>query len=352
MIEHIPIRNIYYMLAYSHDVLSFNEFQEIGKEKFENILDLYTTILTLGVPVLIRGGLQKEYIGYSYNSNVVRGKVNLTDTIKTNAYVKKKLMIDFDEFSEDNLMNQIIKRTLMNLISNSEVSYSQKKKIIAILHYFDNVSTVNLSLSLWDSIIFNKQNSRYRFILVICKYILEKVLIDESELITEFKKMEDEKKLHMLFEKFVYEFYKKESTYLVTHSQINWKTDDGYTEALPVMQPDIVLHHGLNSLIIDTKLYSENMSKRFESSESKQISSNIYQMFSYLISYELKPGESVGGVILYAKTKEDEQPDHKYRIKGKNLSITTVDLNLDFKNICYQLLSLANDNIKRIKKTL
>ncbi len=180
MIDNIPIRNIYYMLAYSHKALNFKEFKHMGKEEFENILDLYATILSIGVPVLIRGGLLKEYISESKESMVVRGKINLTETIKTNAFIKKKLVIDYDEFSEDNLLNQIIKATMGKVVRNKRVSRKISKKLSASLPYFDKVSDIELKSSLWSRIIYTKQNRRYKFIIEICKYIHEHMLLDEQ----------------------------------------------------------------------------------------------------------------------------------------------------------------------------
>jgi 5-methylcytosine-specific restriction enzyme subunit McrC len=55
--SNIPIRNIYYMLTYAYQTLNISVYKHIGTEKFENVKDLYVEILSIGIPVLIRGGL-------------------------------------------------------------------------------------------------------------------------------------------------------------------------------------------------------------------------------------------------------------------------------------------------------
>jgi 5-methylcytosine-specific restriction enzyme subunit McrC len=350
--DKIPIRNIYYMLAYSHNVLHFKEYEAIGKEDFKHLLELYATILSLGIPVLIRGGLIKEYNQYSTESMLVRGKINLTETIKTNSLVKKKLVLDIDEFSEDNLMNQIIKATLVKAARVRNLSRSLRKKLEADVSHFKKVTDIKLESSLWDSIIYTKHNKRYQFVLTICKYLFEQSLLDQHGKDNYIKKLEDEKNLSALFEKFVYELYKRETDYKVSHDQISWQTDDGYQAALPRMQTDIVLHDdGFNKVIIDTKFYSNPMSKRFENAENKQLSHNLNQMFTYINNWTHHVNEQVGGIILYAKTTHDYLPNHDYWIKGNSLCVKTVDLNQDFKNICSQLLTIADSSMKRIKKS-
>ena len=78
----IPIRNIYYMLSYAYQTLGLSEYQKIDVEQFENVKDLYSEILKIGLPVLIRGGLIKDYIRKDDMSTVIRGKIDINASIK------------------------------------------------------------------------------------------------------------------------------------------------------------------------------------------------------------------------------------------------------------------------------
>lgn len=345
----IPIRNIYYMLAYAHNSLQFKEFKRVGEEEFENVLELYATILSLGVPTLIRAGLLKEYRVFTEQSGVVRGKINLSETVKSNSLIRKKLVVSYDQFSEDNLLNQIIKATLEKLRSQKSVNAQIRKKLFSLLPFFSDVSDVQLNLRLWDAITYSKQNMRYNFMVDICRYAYEQILIDQSQDDFLRKGVEDERKLSALYEKFVYEFYRKESPYTVTHRQINWLVNDKNTAALPKMQTDIVLNDGKSTLIIDTKFYSANMARSFESAEYKQLSSNLYQMFAYLNNWSMVTDVNVGGMILYAKTSDEHQPNHSYWIKGQSIVIEVLDLDQPFNHITDQLMKLAKDSFDRIR---
>ena len=108
----IPIQNIYYMLSYAYQTLGLSEYQRMDVEQFRNVKDLYTEILKVGLPALIRGGLIKDYIRESDKTTVIKGKIDINASIKRNALVDKKLVVLYDEFSEDVLLNQILKATI------------------------------------------------------------------------------------------------------------------------------------------------------------------------------------------------------------------------------------------------
>src|SRR5690625_995556 len=334
----IPIRNIYYMLSYAYQTLNLGEYKQIGTEKFKNVKELYSEILLIGVPVLIRGGLSKDYISVEENSNVIKGKIDINSTIKKNALVNKKVAVVYDEFSEDILLNQLIKATLVYLSRSNQISRKKRRMFYGLLPYFTNVSDVKLDLNLWKNVKYNRKNIRYQFIVDVCRYLYEQLLFDESSTYQLMKELQDEQRLSSLFEKFIYAFFKRETKYKVSRPQIHWNVDDGYTEALPIMQTDLVLQKENKTLIVDTKFYSENMAARFEGGATKQRSSNLYQIFTYINNWRKEADETVAGMLLYAKTTAINQPNHIYHIKGNQIIVVSLDLQQDFSGIKRELL--------------
>ena len=49
MTDAIPIRNLYYMLAYAYRCLDQRDFSGLEAEPFENACDLFATILARGI---------------------------------------------------------------------------------------------------------------------------------------------------------------------------------------------------------------------------------------------------------------------------------------------------------------
>ena len=60
--------------------------------------------------------LYREYVNKSDNLTMLRGKLDIQGTIKNKLQHRQKLYCDFDELSENNLMNHVIKTTITLLI--------------------------------------------------------------------------------------------------------------------------------------------------------------------------------------------------------------------------------------------
>lgn len=340
--NNIPIRNIYYMLSYAYQTLNLSEYKQIGTEKFKNVKELYAEILSIGIPVLIRRGLSKDYISIEETSNVIKGKIDINSTIKKNSLVNKKVAVVYDEFSENILLNQIIKATLVYLSRSNKINQKMRRLFYGLLPYFAEVSDVELDLQLWKNIRYNRQNIRYQFIVDVCRYIYEELLFDESSKSQIMKEVQDEQRLSSLYEKFIFAFFKRETYYNVSRPQIQWKVDDGFTEALPIMQTDLVLQKDKKTLIVDAKFYSESMVARFEGGAAKQKSGNLYQIFTYINNWKKETDETVAGMLLYAKTTALNQPNHNYHIKDNQIFVVSLDLQQDFNGIKENLLAYAN----------
>lgn len=340
--EKIPIRNIYYMLSYVYQTLSLSEYKKIDVENFHNVADLYSEIIKIGIPALIRGGLMKDYIRSSERTTVIRGKIDVNSSIKQNSLVTKKLIVLYDDLSENILLNQIIKAMLLYLIGSSKTSKENKKAFLGYLPYFTYVDNVELNLDLWKRVRYSRQSLRYQFIIDICRYLYEKMLFDTNSKNQLMQQLKDDRRLSDLYEKFVFAFYRRETKYRVLHSEIFWQVDDGYNEALPIMQTDMVLKSGNKVLIIDTKFYSNNMITRFVDGVAKQRSENLYQIFAYVNNWKLLPKEIIGGMLLYARTTSKKQPEHHYSINGNKLSVVNLNLNQKFESIKKQLISYVD----------
>ena len=115
------VKNIYYMLCYSFYGEQLNQKDEsnLGEEVFENIYNLFSLLLCLLLKKQIKKGLHKAYISIEDELSIVRGRINLNQTINNNSLVKKKVYCDFDEYSENCLLNQKNYYVLFNKIKKN-----------------------------------------------------------------------------------------------------------------------------------------------------------------------------------------------------------------------------------------
>lgn len=339
----IPIKNIYYMLTYAFKILNSQGYRSIFTEKFHNTAELCAEILIKGLTIQLKRGIHCDYISNNESTSTIRGKIDVSESIKTNSMLRKQMICSYDEFSVNSYRNRIIKSTLV-LLLKGQLSKERKKKIKNILLYFSEVETINLDSIQWN-ISYDRNNQSYRMLISICYLVINGLLQSDNDGNTKVMEFQDGQGMSRLYEKFILSYYRKEWKNITAKaSQIKWQVDDGFFEMLPNMETDIMLSQGNNVLIIDAKFYSKTTQSRMNT--SKIHSSNLYQIFTYVKNkdHELRDvPHKVSGMLLYAKTDELIVPNHEYLMSGNEISVKTLDLNCDFNEIKKQLDQIVID---------
>ena len=333
----IYIKNIYYMLSYAFRVLDAGEYSKIEAEEFENIAELLSEILSIGVSSQIKQGLVKDYIEVTETTSSVRGKINITDSINEQSFIKKQLNCTYDEFSVNCYLNQILKST-MNLLVKADISTARKMKLKRLLMYFREVDLVDVKSINWK-IRFDRNNQTYKMLINICYLVINGLIHSENAGEMKLMNFIDDQQMNALYEKFLLNYYKKEHPEVKTHApQIEWQIDEGWDVMLPKMKTDVTLEYENKILIIDAKFYSRNTSQNFGKNIHR--TANLYQIFTYVKNKEVElQGKDieVSGMLLYARTNDDIQPDSDYVMSGSKISVKNLDLNQEFSEIKYQL---------------
>ncbi len=335
----IKIKNIYYMLSYAFTILNEKGYKDISLEEFENIADLFSEILIHGISYQLKKGLHKDYIDEKDTLTTIRGKIDITSSINNGTILKNKIICEYDDFNENNQLNQIIKSTCYYLIK-SDISKERKNKLKKLMLYFSNVDLINIANIKWN-VTFNKNSQNYRLLISICNLVVKGLIQTTEDGNTRLMSFLDERYMHALYEKFILEFYKKECPELsASSSKIDWILDDDKDYMLPNMQSDIMLQKGNNILIIDAKYYATNTQIYYE--KQSIISGNLYQIFTYVKNKQFEDkSKFVSGMLLYAKTESFIQPDSTYLMSGNKITVRTLDLNQDFTNIKESLINIA-----------
>lgn len=335
----IKIQNIYYMLAYAFRVLWEQGYASCGTEEFGNTADLLSAILVKGITVQIKHGLSRAYIETTEPLNCPRGKIGVTESIKRQTVIKHQLVCTYDEFSVNSYMNRVLKSTMV-LLLRCEIPKARKKELRNLLLYFKEVETLDIYSIDWN-FRFNRNNQSYRMLMSVCRLIVKGLLQTTSDGSIRLMKFLDKQYMHHLYEKFILEYYRKHYPQInPSASQINWALDDDFDNMLPVMQSDIMLTYGNKTLIIDAKYYDRATQRQYNTNTLH--SNNLYQIFTYVKNKAADGGE-VSGMLLYAKTDEEVQPDNTYLMSGNRISVKSLDLSRDFSEISAQLNSIANN---------
>lgn len=345
----IPIRNIFYMLAYAFQVLQQGEYERLATEDFEHVHDLLAAILSLGIGKQLKQGLHREYVEKGEELSTLRGKVDLAGTVASRLARKRVIACEYDELSEDNALNQAIKATCLLLIRHGKVDHRRRTALRRVMPYFSNVTEADPAHVRWDTFRFSRGNRSYRMLISICQLVVEGMLLTTSKGEHRLAQFIDDQHLHRLYEKFILNYFGQRHPELsATAPQIPWALDDGEGTMLPTMWSDITLTRKDDPsrvLIIDAKFYNHSTQGRYEARTVH--SSNLYQIFTYVKNREAGFGgqpHKVSGMLLYARTNEEIQPDQSYMMSGNRIEVRTLDLNQEFKQIEARLDGIAEEH--------
>lgn len=342
-IPQIHIANIYQMLAYAFQLHTLHQknYAYLSAEPFENIHSLLAAILERGISIQIKRGLYREYIPHQDAICSLRGKIDFAASIKKRH--TQRLACEFDEFTENSIMNRILKTCLEKLLRlSSGLRPGQAESLRRLLHYFGTIETIEVGAIPWQRLSWHKHNASYSLLMHICKLLLQGLLQTTEQGTLRMAQWLDEQKMCRLYEKFILEYFKREHPTLAASSPcIEWTLDEGSPVYLPRMQTDVVLTSRKQRLIIDAKFYARSMQKNPQYEKSTFHSHNLYQIYAYVKNMSTTYPGAVSGLLLYAKTKNSPAPDADYQMGGNTISIRSLDLATNWQHIKEQLDAIA-----------
>lgn len=337
----IPIQNIYYMLSYAFQSLREQEYRNLSIEPFQNATDLFAAILIQGINTQIKRGLHKDYQTVTEPLSALRGRIDLSASIKSRSMLRQQMVCTFDRFTMDTELNRILKTTLLHLL-HANIEKKRKKALRELLPFFQDTQTIDLRQVNWHKT-YNRNNQTYQMLIGICHLIAKGMLHTQQDGQTRLMNFLDEQRMCRLYEKFLLAYFQREHPELTARAaQIPWQLDDDFDSLLPVMQTDIQLSRGSRVLIIDAKYYAHTTQTYLNVHTLH--SSNLYQIFTYVKNKDaaLQDMEhTVSGMLLYARTDEELFPCGTYRMSGNVITVRTLDLNCDFGMIREQLDEIA-----------
>ena len=342
----IPIKNIYYMLCYAWNTLQQKDDSLLGSEKFDNIYNLLARVMISGLNNLLKRGFHREYVECNEELSLVRGKIDVGNSIKRQLFRQRKLICDYDEFIYNVQFNQILKTTISTLVKCPLIDGLLKKELINMRNHFSNIDEIRLTKNVFSNLKYNRNNIHYKILVNICELIYSGLITNESDNTVRFSDFIKNEQMANLYEKFVLNFYKKHlplRDFKVYSSKVRWDIDQDYNnigmEYLPEMRTDIVIVNIQNNtqLIIDTKFYSSAFGKRNHSETKKLISNNLYQIYTYVNNSDFKG--AISGMLLYPTT--DEELNFEYLIGGKVIMVKTLNLDADWDEIFQRLTEIA-----------
>ncbi len=345
----IPIRNLFYLLSYVWDVDWEMEWSSINAEKSGDALNLLTRILATSTDRIIRRGLDRGYKEVSEELYGVRGRIDIANTIKRNGFASGKLTCGYEELDHSVLHNQIIKTMLINLASANGLDKDLREEVLDLTHRLRDVEPIELNQNIFSKVRFHSNIRSYRLPISVCKLIYDQLLPSQTTGKFEFVNIADEK-LFRIFEKFIFNFYKRHLNKTIYTSikkeRLGWQEtsfEGGIDDFLPSLETDVSLFNATNKLVIECKFYETAIqTRKFGEIDKKKsfISAHINQLFVYLKNLEIKDKSILSGMIIYPEN--GEKIDSTYNIQGHKVQIKTINLEASAQEINDQMISCLN----------
>lgn len=340
----IPIQNIYYLLIYAWDSLEEAEIVNVDIQESTKIVDLFARVLNSGLEHLLRRGLDRSYIIQNESIVGVKGKLDISTSIKLSLFPQGRAACEFDDLSHNVTHNRIIKTTIHRLIRVSNIDPNLRNELVDTYRRLGNIDELRISEQVFRSVQLHRNNQFYRFLLEVCHLIHENLLVDEASGQAKFRDfIRDDRAMSSVFEKFVRNFYRHEqNVFSVGRERIRWQQTTGSDHSiqlLPTMMTDISLVCADRKIVIDTKFYREALQKHYGKLSLR--SEHLYQMFAYMKNLKSmgKVNEKVEGILMYPSVSI--HLDASYKMHGHDLRVCTIDLNQPWRQIYERLMGVV-----------
>ena len=151
---------------------------------------------------LIRRGLNRTYNRKLDEIPGVRGKLELSESIKRLAFPSCRAVCEFDEYGYNTTHNQIIKATLGRLVRTAELDHDLREDLRVLYGYFESVDDLPLSNRAFRRVQLHSNNRFYLLLLQVCWILFRQLLPTPKGEKLRFVAFTDEQ-METVFEQFV-----------------------------------------------------------------------------------------------------------------------------------------------------
>ena len=319
------LKNLLFMLSYTKNLdIKTSDSAKLAKDD-NPFLEVLIREYANSLFECLKRLTPKNYIREEDNLNYLRGKLLFTSNIKYNIANKAKFYCEFDEFSENCILNQLfcyVAQCLYTVTKNSK----NKQLLKMITDYFCDIKLIKFDSYKCEKIKLPRQQKLFEKPFKLAKMFVEHSSVDLSR--NKFENITLLWDMNKLFEEFIYQVIRHKIPGVTVNPQKGkFLLKNSDNSARRSTKADIVVETNdkKNKIIIDTKY------KKLENFESVS-SSDLYQvgMYCYLHDdYNNGDKDSkIRTVLLYPKYPNiNYEEDFNYNTNERyKLGIKSVDL--------------------------
>lgn len=284
----------------------------------------------------------RKYVREEDNLNYLKGKIKFTENIRYNCVNQSKFYCEYDEFSENNILNQLFLFVSTCLYNISNDSYN-KKTLKFIINYYSDIKLVRFNRFTAEKINLSRNQKLFKKPFNLAKMFIEKTSVDLSK--NKFENITLFWDMNKLFEEFVFEIMKKFEGELGCKlvAQKGRRLLKNDTSKKRNTFVDIMVEKGdgdeLERIVLDTKY------KKFVSSDDFS-NADVFQVSTYCLLHNADKA-----VLIYPRWNKEvpNVPSFKLNTDEKDIKINFKTIDLCYTNL-KQHLEEIRDDIKDILK--
>lgn len=333
--RNIILKNLIFMLSYTKNLdIKTNDNAKLSTEKnpfIEILIRKFATSLFEALKRLT----PKRYVREEENLNYLKGKIKFSENIRYNCTNQAKFYCEYDEFSENNLLNQLflfVSTCLYNISNNS----NNKKTLKFIINYYSDISFVRFDKFKVRKIKLTRNQELFKKAFNLAKMFVEQTSVDLSK--NKFENIALVWDMNKLFEEFIFELIKRKIPECKAIAQKPKRLLKRENVTRRDTRVDILVKHP--QVIIDTKY------KKFTNFDDIS-SADIYQVTTYCLLHNYKRA-----ILLYPQydKKEPDICDYQLNCAENNYHIDFCTVNL--KNNDLKDKEVQNSIIGKIKSII
>ena len=256
----------------------------------------------------------------------VRGRIRFDEQIRRRFGIPLPVEVQYDEFTDDILANQLVKAAAHRLGRMRLRSPEAQRRIGWISGIQDNVSLVPFAPNDVPEVKFDRLNEHYRSVVALSRLILRHGAYeaDWGEMRASGFLMD----MNKVFQEFVTVSLREtlglnERTF--RESYIRSLDEEGCVN----LKPDLTWWDGFDCTFVGDAKY-----KRIKNNQQVP-NADLYQLLAYVTALDLP-----GGMLIYAEG-ETESVVHKIRHSGKRIEVAALDLSGSLDEILARVRCLA-----------
>lgn len=292
-----------------------------------DLLEIFINLFVSKFLDLFNRQIYRKYEEQEENMVTVKGRILFQQQLLRNGVFKHKHYVGYQEFTENNVLNQIFKMTMLSLRTLTK-SEENKKNLSVAAMMLEDISVVRLSETLFRQVRFNRMNASYRPVFELARMFYHNrqpgVHAGDERTFTFLVP------LNQLFEYSLYQWLQEDLS--SEGMEVSYQKPQRYLDAQDnvfLLKPDITIQSGTNiQIIVDAKYKNPVSDSKVDLSES-----DVYQMLAYAVRYQCNRLYLV--YPMFRSNKELENPLATYVIQNgtENIHISAFHIDISQEDL-------------------